>query len=78
MSEHTNERTETHACDLISREKAIDAVNAWLLLRSLNQTMSNATSLQDVLRQLPSAQPEPTMEEFMYGQDMGNPEDGSL
>ena len=23
-------------------------------------------------------QPEPTMEEFMYGQDMGNPEDGSL
>ena len=26
----------------------------------------------------PSAQPEPTMEEFMYGQDMGNPEDGSL
>lgn len=23
-------------------------------------------------------QPEPTMEEFMDGQDMGNPEDGSL
>ena len=32
------------------------------------------------LELLPSAQPEPerTMEEFMYGQDMGNPEDGSL
>lgn len=44
--------------DLISREKAIDAVNAWLLLKSLNRTMSNAMSLQDVLRQLPSAQPE--------------------
>lgn len=58
MSKHTNERTETHARDLISREKAIDAVNAWLLLRSLNRTMSNATSLQDVLRQLPSAQPD--------------------
>ncbi len=31
-------------------------------------------------QRLPSAQPEPerTMEEFMYGQDMGNPEDGSL
>ena len=29
---------------------------------------------------MPPAQPEPehTMEEFMYGQDMGNPEDGSL
>lgn len=23
-------------------------------------------------------EPEPTMEEFMYGQDLGNPEDGSL
>ena len=32
------------------------------------------------LEQMPPAQPEPerTMEEFMYGQDMGNPEDGSL
>lgn len=32
------------------------------------------------LRALPSAQQEleHTMEEFMYGQDMGNPEDGSL
>ena len=32
------------------------------------------------LDDFPSAQPEPerTMEEFMYGQDMGNPEDGSL
>ena len=29
---------------------------------------------------MPSAQPEPehTMEEFMYGQELGNPEDGSL
>ena len=29
---------------------------------------------------LPSVQPEQeyTMEEFMFGQDMGNPEDGSL
>ena len=59
MSEkRTNKHTETHARDLISREKAIDAVNAWLLLRSLNRTMSNVTSLQDVLRQLPSAKPE--------------------
>ena len=30
--------------------------------------------------ELPSAQPESehTMEEFMYGQDLGSPEDGSL
>lgn len=56
MSERTEERTKTHARDCISRQKAIDAVNAWLLLKSLNRTMSNAVSLQDVLRQLPSAQ----------------------
>ena len=32
------------------------------------------------LKNLPSAQPESerTMEEFMYGQDLGSPEDGSL
>lgn len=34
----------------------------------------------ETIKALPSAQPEHeyTMEEFMYGQDMGNPEDGSL
>lgn len=34
----------------------------------------------DELESLPPVQPEleHTMEEFMYGQDMGNPEDGSL
>ena len=33
-----------------------------------------------LLTTFPTIQPEPerTMEEFMYGQDMGNPEDGSL
>ena len=34
--------------------------------------------INETTKELPSAQPEPTMEEFMYGQDMGNPEDGSL
>ena len=61
--------------DLIDRQQAIDAINelhdkpnAWLDLAV------------DVLEKLPSAQPESehTMEEFMYGQDLGNPEDGSL
>lgn len=56
--ERTNKHAETHARDLISRQKAIDAVNAWLLLKSLNRTMSNAMSIQDVLRQLPSVQPD--------------------
>lgn len=37
-------------------------------------------TIEDALAELPSAQPEPehTMEEFMYCQDLGSPEDGSL
>ena len=37
-------------------------------------------TLKNLLATMPTIQPEPerTMEEFMYGQDMGNPEDGSL
>ena len=35
---------------------------------------------EEIIKALPTIQPEPerTMEEFMYCQDMGNPEDGSL
>ena len=44
--------------DCISRDAAIDAVNEWLKLYAINRTMSNVTSIQDILRQLPSAQPE--------------------
>lgn len=43
---------------LIYRQAAIDAVNEWLKLYVINRTMSNITSIQDILRQLPSAQPE--------------------
>ena len=36
-------------------------------------------TLKNLLSTEPTIQPEErTMEEFMYGQDMGNPEDGSL
>ena len=35
------------------------------------------TLIESVLDDL-QPEPEHTMEEFMYGQDMGNPEDGSL
>lgn len=44
--------------NLIDRQAAIDAVNEWLKLYVINRTMSNITSIQDILRQLPSAQPE--------------------
>ena len=69
-----DKRTETHACDLISRQAAIDAV----LSLSVGHRVSWKDAVIDILDELPSAEPEHTMEEFMYGQDMGNPEDGSL
>ena len=46
--------------DLISRQAAIDAVNTWLELYALNRTTTNTMSIQDILRTLPSAQPERT------------------
>ena len=50
----------------------------WIQHRNFVQNMSDID--RQTILGLPSAQPEPerTMEEFMYGQDMGNPEDGSL
>lgn len=46
----------------------------------LRQRRGEAREILNSIQQLPSAQPESewTMEEFMVGQDMGNPEDGSL
>jgi len=58
--------------DLISRQDAIDRIRG---TGYADQIKENVIM---ILMCLPSAQPEPTMEEFMYGQDMGNPEDGSL
>ena len=73
--------------DCISRQQAIDALNEYfarigkLKRRGLTKG-EKAISLDTVgtIKTLPSAQPEPehTMEEFMYGQDLGSPEDGGL
>jgi len=68
--------------DTISRTQAIDVLEE----RLQNSGYSNVALVSELnrsigyLMRLPPAQPEPerTMEEFMYGQDMGNPEDGSL
>lgn len=46
----TDKRTETHACDLIDRQAAIDAVDA---------TWWNARGIRKAIQELPSAQPEP-------------------
>ena len=63
--------------DLIDRAVAINAL--WQAEKDLPYYDSAQVAV-NVIKALPSAQPEcdHTMEEFMYGQDMGNPEDGSL
>lgn len=43
--------------DLINRTAAIDAANAWFQAYA-NRSMSKVMSIQDVLRELPSAQPD--------------------
>ena len=64
--------------DLIDRQKAIEAYGDWYVEEGTEEGFIG--TVKQLLEILPSAQPEHehTMEEFMYGQDMGNPEDGSL
>ena len=45
------ERTETHACDLIDRQAAIDAIKGEIEINGYSHVV-------DVLKQLPSVQPE--------------------
>jgi hypothetical protein len=64
----TKDTVET-CVDRVSRQTALDAILS---------IIAHADEAYNAVLNLPPAQPEPTMEEFMYGQDMGNPEDGSL
>ena len=43
--------------DIISRQAAIDAVNAYFSISEINRTVQNMTSVQDIIKRLPSAQP---------------------
>lgn len=52
----TEERTETHACDCISRQAAIDALHMHLMYRM--GTDSNKKRLDEWINNLPSVQPE--------------------
>lgn len=49
--------------DIINRQDAIDAVNAYLGLSAVSRTIQNMTSIQEILENLPSAQPEERTEE---------------
>ena len=44
--------------DIIYRQDAIDAINAYLGLSAVSRTIQNMTSIQEILENLPSAQPE--------------------
>lgn len=44
--------------DTIYRQQALDAVNAYLGLSAVSRTIQNMTSIQEILKNLPSAQPE--------------------
>lgn len=60
--------------NLIDRENTLKR-----LLAMADQTRLITTeSVEYVLESEPSAEPEYTMEEFMYGQNLGSLEDGSL
>lgn len=58
--ERTNKRTETHACDCISREAAIEA-----LRDEFKRTPTNAIRAMDTIKNLPSAQSEPEELDFV-------------
>ena len=69
------------ARDTISRQEAIEALDKHLRMTDVPISYPGIISaLTEWFNELPSAQQEPghTMEEFMYGQDFGSPEDGSL
>ena len=53
------ERTKTRACDLISRQSVLKAIDEYERLSAVSQTVRNMTSLQEIVQWLPSAQSEP-------------------
>ena len=59
--ERAEERTETHACDCINRQQAIDEIDEWIKAFRENghkESAADACLIQDGIIQLPSAQPE--------------------
>lgn len=59
--ERTNERTKTHACDLIDRQAALDEADEWLEFLDGDKDASLKMGIRTMrasLRKLPSVQPE--------------------
>ena len=81
QEERTDKHTETRACVLIRQQDAVELAMKYCPDDDGTvQCDGDIRELLDELENLPPAQPESehTMEEFMYGQDVGSPEDGSL
>ena len=71
--------------DTISRQAAIEVIDAVFPVDPMKSEYAQGLACgvalaKTYVEQLPPAQPESehTMEDFMYGQDLGSPEDGSL
>ena len=57
QAERTEERTETHSCDLISRQVAIDALDHMDYMPG-EWAVKGLTMCKEIIKGLPSAQPE--------------------
>ena len=57
--EHTEKRTETHACDLISRQAAIDAIHNLYAIHGNEGSWIDQKDAFNAVNNLPPAQPEP-------------------
>ena len=57
--------------DCISRQAAIDAVNAYLGLSAVSRTIQNMTNIQEILERLPSAQPTFDARDTQYNLPIG-------
>ena len=59
LEERTEKRMETHACDLISRQAAIEAYGDWYVEEGTAEGFIG--TVKQLLEGLPSAQPEPSI-----------------
>ena len=63
-------RQATVSSDCINRQDAIDAINAYLGLSAVSRTIQNMTSIQEILENLPSAEPQ-KKGKWIYGEKSG-------
>lgn len=70
-----DKRTETHACDLISRQAAIDALNKKKIYRPLDSDRWVISDCLNAIVNLPSVQPEHDLEGYLLSGEEERGED---